>query len=218
MMASAAKLAWYSVGSTSPSNLDLNSSSSASLLHSIYGSQVSQLPFSDYGSENSFLGDANLLSNKSGSLTNLQKKRCNVRPKSSPVSAMAAREQQRKQLQIGLTVQQRPLDQTRPVSAIPQQNKGVSTRTTIRPASAAFSSRQRQYQRRPPLTASQGAGGAGCTNRGFQSGMSTRTRPASAAPTSSSQRRPTSASRSAGQRRAVLSRPKTALGIVSGTA
>jgi len=79
------RMPWLSVG---VSSTDLDSASSLSLLHSIYGSQASQLPFSDYESETSFLGTRSECPQTTASAQRRQ------RPKSSPAAALAAREQQ----------------------------------------------------------------------------------------------------------------------------
>ena len=90
---------WYSVGQGG-SRTDLEAGSSVSLLHSIYGSQVSQLPFSDCESDADLLATTSdyLPRNIRSSSPALQQRRL-ARPKSSPASVIEARERQRRQLQ-----------------------------------------------------------------------------------------------------------------------
>lgn len=144
----------------------MDSSSSVSLLHSIYGSQASQLLFSDNGSESSFSAS------KPGSLSNMQRRMTTrVRPKSSPASTIASRMQLRKQSAVELTVQRTPLQQQispdlsplelgRPgeVEGVEEvgrpivRSAGGYIRGTVRPASAAVTS---QRSRRPPSASGQ---------------------------------------------------------------
>ena len=81
------RMPWLSVGAGS--STDLGSGSSLSLLHSIYGSQASQLPFSD-----SDLGPRSPLT--PASATSWRQ-----RPKSSPAATLAARTRSRLQPQPG---------------------------------------------------------------------------------------------------------------------
>lgn len=140
-------------------------SSSASLLHSIYGSQVSQLPFSDYSSE---MGERrsqielNLAVRSSKSATSLNGRTCS-RPKSSPARVLAAREQLRRKIsstssEDTLVVSQTSI-QSGGKSEVPQGGRLVGrTRRPIRPGSATVSVRRRPpsasaYQRSRPKTA-----------------------------------------------------------------
>ena len=89
-----ASLPWLSFGA---SRTDLHEASSVSLLHSIYGSQVSQLTFSDYESETSLPGTQSEFLTGSSAVA----QRRLYRPKSSPAATLAAREQQKKQARPG---------------------------------------------------------------------------------------------------------------------
>lgn len=107
MTAATARMPWFSSGSRVTAELE-SSSSSASLLHSIYGSQASRLFFADYSSEE-------VLSEMAPtSTTNLHTRTRHDRPKSSPVSVMATRMQRRfssmqPEAGLQLTLQQTPL-------------------------------------------------------------------------------------------------------------
>ncbi len=117
-------MAWYSVGASS-TQLD-NASSSYSLLYSIYGSQASQLPLSDYDSEASLI--ATQSEQRVSSHYSPTPQRRLSRPKSSP-SVMAARDQLRS----------KPQQPTRPGSALSRQQRPGSAARRIargRPASA----------------------------------------------------------------------------------
>ncbi len=140
------KLAWYSVGASS-TQLDAGASS-YSLLHSIYGSQVSQLPFSDFDSE------ASLIATRSEQHVNSRisptPRRRLTRPKSSPASVIAAREQ----------LKSKPTQQARPGSALNRQPRpGSAARRIVRgrPASAAVG--------RPSSAASAMRGGSSPSRR-----------------------------------------------------
>lgn len=133
----ASRLAWMSVGA---SQTDLDSDSSSTLLHSIYGSQLSRLSFCD--SEASLLG-----SQSESATTGLQGQR--RRPKSSPAASYLARERQ-KERRPGSSVGVRPAQ--RPVTA--RANAGGR-----RPPSAAW--RQRPASARPGVGAAGGGGGRG---------------------------------------------------------
>ena len=152
---------WYSGGH---SRTDLEAGSSVSLLHSIYGSQVSQLPFSDYDSDVDLLATKSdyLPANRRSSSPALQQRRL-TRPKSSPASVIEAREQQRRQ---HLTTSEGGYGgvvegdargtgaaMRRPGSAMVRQRPGTaSSRTRIargRPASAAGSRAQRPSSAAP---------------------------------------------------------------------
>ena len=149
-----AKMAWYSVGASS-TQLD-SASSSYSLLHSIYGSQVSQLPFSDYDSEvslNATQSEYHVPPRLSPTL-----KRRLSRPKSSPASVIAAREQLRSK---PTSVPTRPgsalIRQPRPGSAARRIARGRPASAAVgRPTSAASTSVMRggaSPGRRRPKTA-----------------------------------------------------------------
>lgn len=104
MTAATARMPWFSSGSRVTAELE-SSSSSASLLHSIYGSQASRLFFADYSSEE-------VLSEMAPtSTTNLHRITRHDRPKSSPVGVMATRMQRSLQPETGLqlTLRQTPL-------------------------------------------------------------------------------------------------------------
>lgn len=121
------RMPWLSVG---VSSTDLDSASSLSLLHSIYGSQASQLPFSDYESETSFLGTRSECPQTTASAQRRQ------RPKSSPAAALAAREHQ--QLRpVGApgrpTTAGRPATAGRPTTA---RRRRPTTAAPRRPSSA----------------------------------------------------------------------------------
>ena len=152
-MVDAARMPWYSMGSRI--NNEMDSSSSASLLHSIYGSQASQLTFSDHPSEYSLSGATNVYSlpGRGNSVTTLQR-RSNSRPKSSPVHAITAREQQRKALTCGWTVQQAPVVQQD--CSVTQEEREHPIRVCVRPTSAVFhQSEPSQAQRKLSSTAFQ---------------------------------------------------------------
>lgn len=122
------RLPWLSVGA---SRTDLESTSSLSLLHSIYGSQVSQLPFS----ENS---ETSLVEVRSDLLPSASPPRHRLaRPKSSPAASLVAREQQKR-------VQ-------RPGSALQRPSGAIGSRLR-RPASS--------HPGRRPSSAYRGGGGA----------------------------------------------------------
>ena len=141
-------MAWYSVGSSS-TQLDAGSSS-YSLLHSIYGSQASQLPFSDYDSEVSL--DVTQSEHHVPPRLSPTLKRRLSRPKSSPASVIAAREQ----------IRSRPTPApARPGSALNRQSRpGSAARRIVhgRPASAAVG-------KRPTSAASTVRGGASPNRR-----------------------------------------------------
>ena len=107
------RMPWLSVGAGS--STDLGSGSSLSLLHSIYGSQASQLPFSD-----SDLGPRSPLT--PASATSWRQ-----RPKSSPAATLAARTRSRLQPQPGGAT-------GRPTTARPGTATGRPT--TARPGTA----------------------------------------------------------------------------------
>ena len=153
---------WYS---GRQSRTDLEAGSSVSLLHSIYGSQVSQLPFSDYDS------DVDLLTARSDYLPGADRRssasalpqRRLTRPKSSPASVIEAREQQRRQqlatssdygvVELESTIH--VATSRRPGSAMPRGRPRpgtASSRTRIargRPASAVGSRAQRPFSAAP---------------------------------------------------------------------
>ena len=81
------RMPWLAVGASSTTDLD--SASSLSLLHSIYGSQASQLPFSE-----SDLGPRSSLAPASATPWR-------QRPKSSPAATLAARTSDRQLLRPG---------------------------------------------------------------------------------------------------------------------
>ena len=149
---------WYSRGH---SRTDLDAGSSVSLLHSIYGSQASQLPFSDYDSDVDLLATKSdyLPTNRRSSSPALPQRRL-TRPKSSPASVIEAREQQRRQhlaTSDGYGVVERDPRganaMRRPGSAMVRQRPGTATsRTRIargRPTSAAGSRAQRPSSATP---------------------------------------------------------------------
>jgi len=92
----ASRQAWLTVPGGSRHDIE-SSGSSASLLHSIYGSQASQLPISDYGSETSW-GKSHTDLAGAKSFTSLPRRTGRSRPMSSPASVLAARQAQRKVL------------------------------------------------------------------------------------------------------------------------
>ncbi len=154
------RLAWYSVGASS-TQLDAGASS-YSLLHSIYGSQASQLPFSDFDS------DASLIATRSEQHVNSRisptPRRRLSRPKSSPASVIAAREQLRskptQQARPGSALNRQPTQQARPGSTPNKQPRpGSAARRIVRgrPASAAVG--------RPSSAASTVSGGASPSRR-----------------------------------------------------
>lgn len=122
------RMPWLSVGASS--STDLGSASSLSLLHSIYGSQASQLPFSD-----SDLGPRSPLAPASATPWH-------QRPKSSPAATLAARTRARLQPQpggaTGRPTTARPGGATgRPTTARPGTATGRSTiARSRRPASS----------------------------------------------------------------------------------
>ena len=211
-MALAAKMPWYH--STGNRDDGFESSSSASLLHSIYGSQASQLLFSSsssgyIGSESNMsaaVGSteripaspaASHLASQGHSLQKTKPQRSRVRPKSSPASGIVSRAQKRSEgMAVELTVRKTSVDQYTPdMPHLIEDEDGISSELLL--------------SSQPPPQ------GAGVGTRGGR-GRQVARRPASAAVTS--QRRPPSASHlstGAGQRRAGYTRPKTALGIVS---
>jgi hypothetical protein len=150
---------WYSGGH---SRTDLEAGSSVSLLHSIYGSQVSQLPFSEYDSDVDLLATKSdyLPTNRRSSSPALPQRRL-TRPKSSPASVIEARAQQRKQHLAtsdgyGVVEQRNTHGASairRPGSAMVRQRPGTATsRTRIargRPASAVGSRAQRPSSAAP---------------------------------------------------------------------
>ncbi len=89
------KQAWLAAPGASRHDVE-SSGSSVSLLHSIYGSQASQLPISDYGSETSWGRSQTELAGPARSVTSLPARRMRSRPMSSPASVIAARQVQRK--------------------------------------------------------------------------------------------------------------------------
>ena len=152
---------WYSGGH---SRTDLEAGSSVSLLHSIYGSQASQLPFSEYDSDVDLLATKSdyIPANRRSSSPALPQRRLN-RPKSSPASVIEARAQQRKQhlatsdgyggvVEIERTTRGASA-MRRPGSAMVRQRPGTATsRTRIargRPGSAAGSRAQRPSSAAP---------------------------------------------------------------------
>ena len=133
------RIPWLSVG---VSSTDLDSASSLSLLHSIYGSQASQLPFSDYDSETSFPGTRSECPQTSASVQRRQ------RPKSSPAATLAARELAARERQ-----QQRPGGATgagRPTTA---RRRRPTTAAQWRPSSAVPGRRGGSAGRERPKTA-----------------------------------------------------------------
>lgn len=115
------RLAWMSVGA---SQTDLDSDSSSTLLHSIYGSQLSRLSFCD--------SEASLVSSQSECTgAGLQGQR--RRPKSSPAANYLARERQ-KERRPGSSVNVRPTQ--RPVTARAGGRRPPSAAWRQRPASA----------------------------------------------------------------------------------
>ena len=149
---------WYSVGA---SRTDLEASSSHSLLHSIYGSQASQLFYSDYDSETSLQGTR---STEYVPPNRTRSQRALNRPKSSPASVIAARGEQRRIFVSSVNpprppsgMRQRPstaavasrssgIARSRPISAMGRQQRpstaaagyrgGATRARSIRPASA----------------------------------------------------------------------------------
>ena len=150
---------WYSGGH---SRTDLDAGSSVSLLQSIYGSQVSQLPFSDYDSDVDLLATKSdyLPSNRRSSSPALPQRRL-ARPKSSPASVIEARERQRRHQQLapsdvdgyGVVESAARVAVRRPGSAMLRQRPGTASgRTRIargRPVSAAGSRTQRPSSAAP---------------------------------------------------------------------
>ncbi len=137
------RLAWLSVGA---SRTDLEAASSASLLHSIYGSQASQLPFSE--SESSLPATQSEFLPRT--MSPAAQRRYPSRPRSSPAATLLAREQQKQagaSRPGGSVVGGRRL---RPATA---RSGGV------RPGSAAPRGRQR------PSSAHPGVGGAAPSRR-----------------------------------------------------
>ena len=145
---------WYSGGR---SRTDLDAGSSVSLLNSIYGSQASQLPFSEGGES-----DIDLLATKSDYLPpNLRSsspalpQRRLARPKSSPARVIEARERQIRQLSdgVGESYGGEATRVRRPSSAMPRQRPGTASgRTRLargRPGSAAASRPQRPSSAAP---------------------------------------------------------------------
>ncbi len=147
-------MAWYSVGASS-TQLD-NASSSYSLLQSIYGSQASQLPLSDYESETSLIAtqsEQRVTTNYSP----IARRRLS-RPKSSPASVITAREQLRS----------KPQQPTRPVSALNRQQRPGSATHRIargRPSSAAVGRPSSAAVGRPSSAVSAVRGGASPSRR-----------------------------------------------------
>ena len=194
-MALAAKSPWYH--STGNRDDGFESSSSASLLHSIYGSQASQLLFSSsgYGSESSMPpppAAGSMEQIPAGHMASTQRTRPqrHIRPKSSPVSGIVSRAERRSQqhMEVELSVRKTPVEQYKLETA----QHADRTSEVHSPASSGEA-----------IVATKGRS---------RKSISTR-RPASAAVTS--QRRPSSASQFGAQKRSALSRPRTALGIVS---
>ena len=136
------RLAWLSVGA---SRTDIDSGSSASLLHSIYGSQLSQLPFSPSEA---------CLAPTNGHAEPHQQRRALRRPKSSPAASYVARERQKDRAQ-------RPASALRPPSVVrPVQRPGTAragSGSWRRPPSAAAARQQRPSSAKPRVG---GAGGA----------------------------------------------------------
>lgn len=218
-MALAAKAPWYH--STGNRDDGFESSSSASLLHSIYGSQASQLLFSSssgYGSESNMPAAAagtavGSIEKARGSVATgqasaaqeghgrLQKARLQhrVRPKSSPLSGSASRAQRSQQpMSVKLSVRKTSIEQYK----MPEEAQLEGA--------VGWSSEQP-----PPSPVVAEPRGAAMTAEGGR-GRQLAKRPASAAVTSL--RRPPSASQLGGgqnHRRPAFNRPKTALGIVS---
>lgn len=117
------QMPWLSVGASST---DLDSSSSLSLLHSIYGSQASQLPFSE--SDTSITG-----TRSEAPLIPALAADWRQRPKSSPAATLASRARERHQLRPGGTADRstalrsrRPASSAprRPPSAVPGRKEG----------------------------------------------------------------------------------------------
>lgn len=148
---------WYSVGQ-SASRTDLEAGSSISLLHSIYGSQASQLPFSDCESDVDLLATTSdyLPRNLRSSSPVLPQRRL-ARPKSSPACVIEARERLRRQQQSAEgedyygdgSVHEAPLRVRRPGSAVPRQRPGTARIARGRPASAVGRRLQRPTSAAP---------------------------------------------------------------------
>ena len=143
---------WYSVGQ-SASRTDLEAGSSVSLLQSIYGSQASQLPFSESESDVDLLATTSdyLPRNLRSSSPALPQRRL-ARPKSSPARVIEARERQRSQQQSvegdsyygdGSAVHEAAPRVRRPGSAVPRQRPATARIARGRPASAAGRKLQR---------------------------------------------------------------------------
>ena len=106
------QMPWLSMGASST---DLDSSSSLSLLHSIYGSQASQLPFSE--SEASITGTRSEVPLNPASAADWRR-----RPKSSPAATLASRGRERHQLRPeGDAGRSTTLRSRRPASSAPRR-------------------------------------------------------------------------------------------------
>ncbi len=226
-MALAAKMPWYH--STGNRDEGFESSSSASLLHSIYGSQASQLLFSSssgyIGSESSLSAAATAErgsaspaavplptpSSQALQRTRLQQRR--ARPNSSPVSVIVSRAQRRSvDPMAALTVRKTSIEQYDSEAAALEDPDRISAAglPLSPPPKPIRGGGVVVLPLSPPLEPIRG-GGVVVTDGG---GRSPARRPASAAAVAG-QRRPPSASQVGGQRRASYTRPKTAIGIVS---
>lgn len=160
---------WYSVGQ-SASRTDLEAGSSVSLLQSIYGSQASQLPFSECDSDVDLLATTSdyLPRNLRSSSPVLPQRRL-ARPKSSPARVIEARERLRKQQQSvegeegyygdGSAVHEAASRVRRPGSAVPRQRPGTARIVRGRPASAAG----RRLQRPSSAASGHFVGGGGAS-------------------------------------------------------
>lgn len=196
--------------------------SSVSLLQSIYGSQASQLPISEYSSEGSW-GRSDLAGGRS--LTSLPR-RPRSRPMSSPAGALAARQERRRVLSTALaesppSASQLSLESEERVDVSRKQevSVGVVGRRPARPYSAAVPSRPPRpglLARPPSARVSFRPPRAGSAAHPPTARMLARPQSAAVSSRSSSGvliplSRPSSAATS----RRKLARPKTALGVVS---
>ncbi len=208
MSVAAARMAWC----TPLGNRDLETSpsSSASLLHSIYGSQASQLLFTKYCSSSGeeevarpHTPDLQLTASPACSSIALQQRRkLPTRPKSSPASTMAARMQQQKVQYVAgkLTLLRTPLNLR------PESSHVVDL--SLRGAHHA------DLTRETGTTTGTTTGTRPSLNRRVPAGYEASTRPRCRRPSSASVSRPQRPpSAATAQRRSSSNRPKTALGI-----
>jgi len=212
---------------------------SESLLRSIYGSQASQLLFSDYGNEQ-FGGERDRFRpapppglRASTSLTNLPRRR--MRPQSSPVATLASRTQMRQYAELtddpgALQEELEILDvdsdlELASSSHLPSSAASRTSLPNVRPGSAAVPRQGRPLGARPASASVSGPGGRPSRVRPASAAVSGQRQPPGEQPASAAvvaglrrpasaakQRRPPSAST---LWRFTSTRPQTALGIVS---